>query len=76
MSKPLQIGDNCPPFCLSNSQGKSIEMQNFLGKKILVLFFYPKDDTPGCTKEACAFRDAYTDFIDLGTYSSSLTIEN
>lgn len=66
MSNPLQIGDTCPPFCLLNSQGNPVDIESFFGKKILVLFFYPKDDTPGCTKEACAFRDAYSDFIDLG----------
>lgn len=66
MSQALQIGDSCPPFSLPDSQGKDVNMESYFGKKILVLFFYPKDDTPGCTKEACAFRDAYADFLDLG----------
>jgi peroxiredoxin Q/BCP len=66
MSQALQIGDNCPAFSLPDSQGKQIDVNQYLGQKILVLFFYPKDDTPGCTKEACAFRDAYADFIELG----------
>ncbi|MEN9742600.1 MAG: hypothetical protein RLZZ65_405 [Bacteroidota bacterium] len=66
MSTTLKIGDCCPIFSLPNSQGQEIQIETFIGKKILVLFFYPKDDTPGCTKEACAFRDAYADFIDLG----------
>jgi peroxiredoxin Q/BCP len=66
MSQALQIGDNCPAFSLPDSQGKQIHINDYLGQKILVLFFYPKDDTPGCTKEACAFRDAYADFLDLG----------
>lgn len=66
MSQALQIGDICPPFSLPDSQGKDVNMESYFGKKILVLFFYPKDDTPGCTKEACAFRDAYADFLDLG----------
>ncbi len=66
MSQALQIGDNCPAFSLPDSQGKQIHVNEYLGQKILVLFFYPKDDTPGCTKEACAFRDAYADFIELG----------
>ncbi len=66
MNEALQIGDFCPIFSLPDSQGKEIQIETYLGKKILVLFFYPKDDTPGCTKEACAFRDAYADFLDLG----------
>ncbi len=66
MSQALQIGNQCPKFSLPDSHGKEVHMESFLGKKILVLFFYPKDDTPGCTKEACAFRDAYADFVDLG----------
>ncbi|MEN9968985.1 MAG: hypothetical protein RIR94_1172 [Bacteroidota bacterium] len=66
MSQTIQIGDNCPAFSLPDSQGKQIHVNEYLGQKILVLFFYPKDDTPGCTKEACAFRDAYADFLDLG----------
>jgi len=66
MSQTIQIGDNCPAFSLPDSQGKEIHVNEYLGQKILVLFFYPKDDTPGCTKEACAFRDAYADFVALG----------
>jgi peroxiredoxin Q/BCP len=66
MSQAIQIGDNCPAFSLPDSQGNEIHIDDYLGQKILVLFFYPKDDTPGCTKEACAFRDAYADFVELG----------
>jgi peroxiredoxin Q/BCP len=66
MSQALQIGDLCPTFSLPDSQGKEVQIESYLGKKILILFFYPKDDTPGCTKEACAFRDAYADFLELG----------
>lgn len=66
MSSHVQIGDHCPVFSLPDSQGKDIHVNDYLGQKILVLFFYPKDDTPGCTREACAFRDAYADFVDLG----------
>ena len=66
MSQSIQIGDHCPIFSLPDSLGKDIQVNDYLGQKILVLFFYPKDDTPGCTKEACAFRDAYADFVDLG----------
>ena len=66
MSQSIQIGDHCPIFSLPDSLRKDIQVNDYLGQKILVLFFYPKDDTPGCTKEACAFGDAYADFVDLG----------
>jgi len=66
MNQEIKIGDDCPIFSLPDSNGQDIDIQAFIGNKILVLFFYPKDDTPGCTKEACAFRDAYADFLDLG----------
>lgn len=63
---PLQIGDNCPIFSLENQEGKIINMTDFIGQKILVIYFYPKDDTSGCTKEACSFRDSHEAFKDLG----------
>lgn len=60
----IQIGDKCPDFQLPDAKGKMIKMGDFIGKKKLVIYFYPKDDTPGCTKEACSFRDSYEDFKD------------
>ncbi len=66
MNNPIQIGDKCPNFSLPNQSGEEITLSDFLGKQKLVLFFYPKDDTPGCTKEACEFRDRYSEFLDLG----------
>ncbi len=63
---PLQIGDNCPIFSLENQEGKAININDFIGQKILVIYFYPKDDTSGCTKEACSFRDSHEAFKDLG----------
>jgi peroxiredoxin Q/BCP len=66
MTKPIQVGDNCPLFSLPNQTGKIIAIKDYLGKSNVVLFFYPKDDTPGCTKEACEFRDRYADFIAEG----------
>ena len=53
----LQVGDIAPNFSLPSTTGKTVSLQEFLGKKRVVLYFYPKDDTPGCTKEACSFRD-------------------
>lgn len=52
----LDVGDSVPTFSLPSSSGKEISLADFKGKKI-VLYFYPKDDTPGCTTEACEFRD-------------------
>jgi peroxiredoxin Q/BCP len=62
----IQIGDNCPVFKLKNQFGEAFNLVNLLGNKTLVIYFYPKDDTPGCTKEACSFRDRFEEFKDLG----------
>lgn len=62
----LQIGDHVPEFKLRDQDGNLFNIDSILGKKPLVIYFYPKDDTPGCTKEACMFRDSYEDFTDLG----------
>ncbi|MBI3803788.1 MAG: thioredoxin-dependent thiol peroxidase [Nitrospirae bacterium] len=62
MTKPLEPGDEAPPFTLPSSEGKEIDLASYRGKRSVVLYFYPKDDTPGCTKEACFFRDAFSDF--------------
>lgn len=59
-------GDTCPDFTLPNQHGEQFSMNTVLGEKIIVLYFYPKDDTPGCTAEACSFRDSYETFKDLG----------
>ena len=53
--RPIAVGDPAPPFSLRTSDGKTVTLSDFLGKHI-VLYFYPKDDTPGCTKEACSFQ--------------------
>lgn len=62
----LQVGDTAPDFALPDRSGKTVRLSEFRGKKAVVLYFYPKDDTPGCTKEACSFRDNYQDFQDAG----------
>jgi peroxiredoxin Q/BCP len=51
---------------LVDQDGKAWNISDHLGKKVIVIFFYPKDDTPGCLKEACAFRDSYEKFIQVG----------
>jgi peroxiredoxin Q/BCP len=59
----LQVGDMAPTFTLPNEQGEPVSLSDFLGKRV-VLYFYPKDDTPGCTAQACGFRDAYLDISE------------
>ncbi|MEO1804790.1 MAG: peroxiredoxin [Bacteroidota bacterium] len=65
MSK-LTIGDHAPDFELLNQDGEPVTLGQFKGKKNVVLFFYPKDETPGCIKEVCSFRDSYEQFQELG----------
>ena len=62
----LDIGDAAPHFTLNDQHGKEFDSKDHIGKKPLVLFFYPKDYTPGCTKEACSFRDSYEEFTEEG----------
>ena len=61
----LEIGTKAPDFTLPDKDGNLVSLSDFAGKKI-VLYFYPKDNTPGCTRQACAFASAYQGFIDLG----------
>ncbi|MDQ5827527.1 MAG: peroxiredoxin [Chloroflexota bacterium] len=58
-------GSLAPNFTLPSQSGKVVSLRDFLGKKPVILYFYPKDDTPGCTKEACAFRERHEDFREL-----------
>jgi len=66
MAVKLKVGDPAPAFELSDAHGRIVRLQDFLGQKPVVLYFYPKDNTPGCTAEACSFRDAYEDFQEVG----------
>jgi peroxiredoxin Q/BCP len=61
----LEVGDQSPNFTLISSEGKEVSLTDFLGKKV-VLYFYPKDMTPGCTMEACSFRDNYSEIKKRG----------
>ena len=69
MAKELELklkeGDQAPAFTVDTSGGGRLSLADFLGQNV-ILYFYPKDDTPGCTKEACAFRDGYADFKKRG----------
>ncbi|HCY45140.1 MAG TPA: thioredoxin-dependent thiol peroxidase [Flavobacteriales bacterium] len=63
--KHLKIGDSAPEFKVKNQSDRMVELNQFKGKK-LVIYFYPKDNTPGCTAQACNLRDNYTEFTDKG----------
>lgn len=60
------VGNPAPDFVVTGHDGQEIKLSGFRDRKVVVLFFYPKDGTPICTKEACAFRDAYEDFVQAG----------
>ena len=62
----VKVGDVAPDFMLPSQTGDLVSLSDFRGKKAVVLYFYPKDDTPGCTKEACAFRDRYEVLKEAG----------
>lgn len=66
MAQTMQVGDTLPNFELLDQNGKLFSSQDVVGKQNLVIYFYPKDDTPGCTKEACSFRDSFEDFSEAG----------
>ena len=61
----LQVGDVAPEFSLPDQSGNSVSLSSFRGQRV-VIYFYPKDDTPGCTKEACNFRDQWANFEKHG----------
>ena len=61
----LKVGDEVPSFTLLDQNGKEFDINKFIGKKAMVIYFYPKDDTPGCIKEACSFRDEFEVFTDM-----------
>jgi peroxiredoxin Q/BCP len=62
----IQEGKAAPDFTLEDQDGKHVSLSDFSGKQAVLLYFYPKDDTPGCTKEACGFRDDISAFKKLG----------
>lgn len=71
----LEPGSPAPPFTLTDVQGHSVSLGDFAGRNV-VLYFYPKDDTPGCTKEACGFRDAWRELQDLGVAVLGVSADN
>ena len=65
MATKLKKGDKAPDFAVNDGEGKTVRLKDLKGKRF-VLYFYPKDDTPGCTKEACSFRDSFSKFKRRG----------
>jgi peroxiredoxin Q/BCP len=65
-SMNIQVGDKAPDFSLPMYPSGTFKLSDHLGKEVVVLYFYPQDDTPGCTKEACTFRDTHDDFVQAG----------
>ncbi|TSE03127.1 MULTISPECIES: peroxiredoxin [Aquimarina] len=62
----LKVGDKVPEFSAVRDNGEDFQSSDIIGKEAVVIYFYPKNFTPGCTKEACDFRDSYADFKSLG----------
>ena len=71
----LKIGQKAPDFTVLNDKGEKVKLSDFKGKKV-VLYFYPKDDTPGCTKEACAFRDGAGEIKKLGAAIIGVSVDS
>ena len=66
MARGIRAGDKAPDFTLPSQSGEPVRLHDRLGERVVVLYFYPKDNTPGCTAEACAFRDSHEVFTDAG----------
>src|SRR6516162_4788278 len=66
MARGIGVGDKAPDFTLPSQSGEQVRLQDRLGRGVVVLYFYPKDETTGCTREACACRDSHEVFTDAG----------
>ncbi|MFZ0229575.1 MAG: peroxiredoxin [Mycobacterium sp.] len=66
MGRGIQVGDKAPDFTLASQSGESVRLYDRLGDRVVVLYFYPRDETRGCTAEACAFRDSHEIFAKAG----------
>lgn len=72
----LKEGSSAPDFSLPASNGETVTLSDYRGKKNVILYFYPKDNTPGCTQESCDFRDRHQDFADLDTVILGISMDN
>ena len=75
MPSKVKEGDKAPDFAVPDTKGKTVRLKDLRGKKV-VLYFYPKDDTPGCTKEACSFRDSFATFKRRGIEVLGVSLDN
>jgi peroxiredoxin Q/BCP len=66
MGQNIQVGSKAPDFTLPSQSGQPVRLADRLGERVIVLYFYPRDNTSGCTAEACAFRDSYEVFAEAG----------
>jgi thioredoxin-dependent peroxiredoxin len=66
MARGITVGDKAPDFTLPSQSGEQVRLHDRIGQRVVVLYFYPKDHTSGCTKEACAFRDSHEAFTEAG----------
>jgi thioredoxin-dependent peroxiredoxin len=66
VARGIQVGDKAPDFTLPSQSGEPVRLHDRLGERVVVLYFYPRDETRGCTAEACAFRDSHEVFTDAG----------
>ena len=71
----LKEGDKAPDFSAATNGGNTVSLGDYSGKHV-ILYFYPKDDTPGCTKEACGFRDSWNDFEDKGADILGVSVDS
>lgn len=72
----LKVGDSAPDFSLLNENGLPVSLKDYLGKSVVVLYFYPKDFTSGCTTEACGFRDDYKIYQDKGAVVIGVSLDS
>jgi peroxiredoxin Q/BCP len=75
MAATLSVGSEAPDFSLSDQHGKTVRLSDFKGRKLLV-YFYPKADTPGCTKQSCSVRDARPDLVSLGVDAVGISADS
>lgn len=71
----LKVGDKAPDFSASTNGGGTVKLADFKGQHV-ILYFYPKDDTPGCTREACAFRDHFSEFQQKGAVVFGISVDS
>jgi len=72
----LKIGDKAPDFSLLDEHGRPVSLKDHLGKNVVVLYFYPKDFTSGCTTEACSFRDSYKPYREKGAVVIGVSLDS